>query len=85
MRITFDEGWVGVDLAEYFRRSDCVVDHVGSHGLEVNPRQPLLPQAARIELEGLLWVWRKLHPDASISTWGDEQAERLAEPDVLPT
>jgi hypothetical protein len=85
LRITFDKGWVGVDLAEYFRRSDCVVEHVGQYGLDVNPRQPLLPQAAKLEIEGLLRVWCKLHPDASIAVWGVEQAQRLAEPDVLAT
>jgi hypothetical protein len=85
LRITFDEGWVGGDLAEYFRRSDCVVEHVGGHGLEVNPRQPVLPQAAKLEIEGLLRVWCKLHPEARISTWGVEQAQRLTEPDVLAT
>jgi hypothetical protein len=85
LRITFEEGWVGVDLAEYFRRSDCVVEHVGRHGLDVNPGQPLLPQAARLEIEGLLRVWCKLHPDGSIAVWGVEQPQRLAEPDVLAT
>jgi hypothetical protein len=30
-------------------------------------------------------VWCKLHPDASIAVWGVEQAQRLAEPDVLAT
>jgi hypothetical protein len=85
LRITFDEGWVGVDLAEYFRRSDCVVEHVGNRGLEVNPRQALLAQAAKLEIEGLLRVWCKLHPDASTALWGVGQAQRLTEPDVLAT
>jgi hypothetical protein len=74
LRITFDEGWVGVDLTEYFRRSDCVVEHAGARGLEVKPRQALLPDAAKLEIEGLLRVWCKLHPEASIATWGPEQA-----------
>jgi hypothetical protein len=85
LRITFDEGWVGVDLAEYFRRSDCVAEYVGNNGLEVNPRQPIVPEAAKLEIEGLLRVWCKLHPGASIALWGVGQAQRLAEPDVLAT
>jgi hypothetical protein len=83
LRITFDEGWVGVDLTEYFRRSDCVVEHAVAHGLDVKPRHALLPQAAKLELEGLLRVWCKLHPEASISTWGTEQAPRRSEDGVL--
>ena len=83
MRITFDEGWVGVDLTEYFRRNDCVVEHAGVHGLEVKPRQALLPDAAKLEIEGLLGVWCKLHPEATISTWGLEQAPHRSEDDVL--
>jgi hypothetical protein len=74
LRITFDEGWVGVDLAEYFRRSDCMVVHAGRHGLDVSPRQPLLPHAAKLEIEGLLRVWCKLHPEATISTWPSRTA-----------
>ena len=66
MRLTFSDGWVGDDLAEYFRRSNCLVVHVGRRKLEVHPRQTLSPELAILEIEGLLRVWRKLHPDASI-------------------
>jgi hypothetical protein len=85
VRITFYEGWVGDDLTEYFRRSDCVVEWAGGRGLDVNPRQPLLPEAAKLEIEGLLRVWCKLHPDASILAFGVEQTRPLPEPDVLAT
>jgi hypothetical protein len=83
LRITFDESWVGVDLTEYFRRSDCVVEHVGARGLDVKPRQAFLPDAAKLEIEGLFRVWCKLHPAANISTWGLEQAPPRSEEDVL--
>jgi hypothetical protein len=66
MRLTFSDGWVGDDLAEYFRRSNCLVVHVGRRKLEVNPQQTLSPELATLEIEGLLRVWRKLHPEASI-------------------
>jgi len=65
MRLTFSDGWVGDDLGEYFRRSNCVVEHVGRRTLEVHPRQTLAPELARLEIEGLLRVWYKLHPEAS--------------------
>jgi hypothetical protein len=85
VRITFDEGWVGGDLAEYLRRSDCVVEHIGGRGLEVSPRQALLPAAAKLEIEGLLRVWCKLHPEARISTWGVEPTGPLTGSDVVAT
>ena len=65
MRITFSGSQVGDDLAEFFRRSDCAVEHVGQHALEIKPRLPLLDAAARLEIEGLLRVWCKLHPESS--------------------
>lgn len=65
MRITFSERQVGDDLAEFFRRSDCAVEHVGQHALEIKPRLPLLDAAAKLEIEGLLRVWCKLHPESS--------------------
>lgn len=64
MRITFSEPQVGDDLAEFFRRSDCAVEHAGQHALEITPRLPLLEEAARLEIEGLLRVWCKLHPES---------------------
>jgi hypothetical protein len=65
MRLTFSDGWVGDDLGEYLRRSDCVVEHVGRRVLEVHPRQTLAPELEKLEIEGLLRVWCKLHPEAS--------------------
>ena len=65
MRITFSERQVGDDLTEFFSRSDCAVERVGQHALEVTPRLPLLAFAARLEIEGLLRVWCKLHPESS--------------------
>jgi len=64
LRIVFSERQVGDDLAEFFRRSDCAVEHVGHHALEITPRMPLLDDAARLEIEGLLRVWCKLHPES---------------------
>jgi hypothetical protein len=64
MRITFSERPVGDDLAEFFRRSDCAVEHVGQHALEIKPRLPLLDEAAKLEIEGLLRVWCRLHPES---------------------
>jgi len=64
MRITFSERQVGDDLAEFLRRSDCAVEHAGRHALEVRPRLPLLDAAATLEIEGLLRVWCKLHPES---------------------
>jgi hypothetical protein len=67
MRLTFSDGWVGDDLGEYLRRSNFVVEHIGPRKLEIHPRQTLSPELARLEIEGLLRVWCKLHPEASIS------------------
>jgi hypothetical protein len=64
VRITFGERQTGDRLGEFFRRSECSVELVGEHLLEVNPRLPLLPEAARLEIEGLLRVWCRLHPEA---------------------
>jgi hypothetical protein len=64
MQIRFSERQVGDDLAEFLRRSDCLVERIGERVLEINPRLPLLPEAARLEIEGLLRVWRRLHPEA---------------------
>jgi hypothetical protein len=64
MQIRFSERQVGDDLAEFLRRSDCLVERIGERVLEINPRLPLLPEAARLEIEGLLRVWCRLHPEA---------------------
>jgi hypothetical protein len=73
MHLRFSEGQFGDELAEFLRRSDCLVERVGERVLEVNPRLPLLPEAAKLEVEGLLRVWRKLHPESSIALLGEEQ------------
>src|SRR6266851_7481394 len=53
MRIRFGEGPLVDDLIEFLRRSECVAERVGKHGLEVNPRLALAPEMARLEIEGL--------------------------------
>jgi hypothetical protein len=73
VQVRFSERQVGDDLAEFLRRSDCLVERVGERVLEINPRLPLLPEAARLEVEGLLRVWRRLHPDGSIAMLDEEQ------------
>ena len=77
MRLTFNDRWVGDDLAEYFRRSDCVVVHIGRRKLDVHPQQTLSPELATLELEGLLRVWRKLHPEASIIASGSFRGKAI--------
>jgi hypothetical protein len=67
MRLIVNDGWVGDDLGEYLRRSNYVVEHFGRGKLKVRPRQTLPSELARLEIEGLLRVWCKLHPEASIS------------------
>jgi hypothetical protein len=64
VRITFCERGAGEGLSEFFRRSECSVELVGERLLEVHPLLPLLPEAAKLEIEGLLRVWCKLHPEA---------------------
>jgi hypothetical protein len=61
MRIRCSDRESGNDLIEYFRRCGCVADRIGRDLLEVEPRLPLLPEAAQLEIEGLLRVWQKLH------------------------
>jgi hypothetical protein len=75
MQIRFSERQVGDELAEFLRRSECVVEWRGNGLLEINPRLPLLPAAARLELEGLLRVWCRLHPEAggAVALLGAEQ------------
>ncbi len=75
MRIRFSERSVGEELAEFFRRSECSVGPAGRHALEVNPRLPLLAEAARLEIEGLLRVWCRLHPELAGSVLLVEQAQ----------
>jgi hypothetical protein len=82
MHVRFSEGQLGDELAEFFRRNDCLVERVGERVLEINPRLPLLPEAAKLEVEGLLRVWSRLHPDSSIALLGEEQ---LPERPGLPT
>jgi hypothetical protein len=85
MRLTFSDGRVGDDLAEYFRRSNCAVEHIGRRKLEVHPRQTPLPELARLEIEGLLRVWCKLHPEVRVTASASEQAHPAPDPRVLAT
>jgi hypothetical protein len=75
MRLRFSERQVGEELAEFLRRSDCLVERVSERVVEINPRLPLLPEAARLEIEGLLRVWCRLHPEWSdaVALLGAEQ------------
>jgi hypothetical protein len=75
MRLRFSERQVGDDLAEFLRRSDCLVERIGERVLEINPRLPLLPEAAMLEIEGLLRVWCRLHPESrdAVALLGGEQ------------
>ncbi len=83
MRITFSEARAGDVLVEYFRRNDCLVEHIGADVLEVSPRQALLQHAATLEIEGLLRVWCKLHPELTASTV--ERTHAVSESDTLST
>jgi hypothetical protein len=74
VRIFLGEWRMGEELGEFFRRSECSVEPVGEHVLEVNPRLPLLPDAARLEIEGLLRVWCRLHPEAPATVSPPEPA-----------
>jgi hypothetical protein len=64
MRIRCSDRESGNDLIEYFRRCDCLADRIGWDLLEVEPRLPLLPEAAQLEIEGLFRVWQRLHAHA---------------------
>jgi hypothetical protein len=63
MRVRFAEQ-VSNELLEFLRRSECVAERLADRVVEVKPKQPMLPHAARLEVEGLLRVWSKLHPEA---------------------
>jgi hypothetical protein len=63
MRIRFAERQVSNELLEFLRRSECVAERLTDWMLEVKPKQEMLPHAARLEVEGLLRVWSKLHPE----------------------
>jgi hypothetical protein len=63
MRILFGEQRISDDLIAFLRRSECITERRTQRMLEVNPRQPMLPHAARLEIEGLLRVWYRLHPE----------------------
>ncbi len=64
MRVRFSEQVVSAEMLDFLRRSECEANRLGDHVLEVSPRQEMLPHAARLEVEGLLRVWQKLHPEA---------------------
>jgi hypothetical protein len=72
MRVRFAEQQVSNDLLEFLRRSECVAERVADRVLEVHPKQPMLRQAARLEVEGLLRVWVKLHPEAGAADFLDD-------------
>jgi hypothetical protein len=65
MRILFGEQMISDDLIAFLRRSECITERRTQRMLEVSPRQPMLPDAARLEIEGLLRVWHKLHPEVA--------------------
>ena len=65
MRVRFSEQVVSAEMLDFLRRSECDAERRGDYVLEVNPRQEMLPHAARLEVEGLLRVWQKLHPEAA--------------------
>jgi hypothetical protein len=65
MRILFGEQLISDDLIAFLRRSECITERLTQRMLEVNPRQPMLPHAARLEIEGLLRVWHRLHPEVA--------------------
>jgi hypothetical protein len=65
MRIRFADQRVSNDLLDFLRRSECVAVRVADRLLEVRPKQEMLPHAARLEVEGLLRVWSRLHPEAA--------------------
>jgi hypothetical protein len=63
MRVRFEGQTIDNDLLDFLRRSECVAERLGSQLLEIHPKQAMLPDAARLEIEGLLRVWHKLHPE----------------------
>jgi hypothetical protein len=65
MRILFGEQMISDDLIAFLRRSECITERRTRRMLEVNPRQQMLPHAARLEIEGLLRVWHRLHPEVA--------------------
>jgi hypothetical protein len=65
MRVRLGGHRISNDLLDFLRRSDCVAERLCDHVLEVNPRQEMLPHAARLEIEGLLRVWHRLHPEVA--------------------
>jgi hypothetical protein len=65
MRLLFGEQQISEDLIEFLRRSECITERRTQRMLEVTPRQPMLPHAARLEVEGLLRVWHRLHPEVA--------------------
>jgi hypothetical protein len=83
MRITFSEARAGDVLVEDVRRNDCLVEHIGADVLDVSPRQALLEHAAKLEIEGLLRVWCKLHPELSVTASTLERTHAASESDTL--
>jgi len=75
MRIRFADQRVSSGLLDYLRRSECVAERVGDHVLEVIPKQTMLPSAAKLEIEGLLRVWNRLHPEVAAAADFLEETE----------
>jgi hypothetical protein len=65
MRILFGQQRISDDLIAFLRRSECTTERLTDRMLDVSPRQPMLPHAARLEVEGLLRVWHRLHPEVA--------------------
>ena len=78
MRVRFAEQQVSNDLLEFLRRCECVAERVGDRVLEVIPKQPMLAHAARLEVEGLLRTWTRLHPDAGLPVFLNDASPRDA-------
>jgi len=65
VRIRCREGPAADDLIAFFRRCECAAERIGDGVVEVSPRSSPVPDVARLQVEGLLRVWQKLHPEAS--------------------
>jgi hypothetical protein len=78
MRVRFTEGYVTSELLDFLRRSECLAERIADSIVEVSPKQPMLPEAARLEVEGLLRVWTKLHPDVRDADFLDDSASQVS-------
>jgi hypothetical protein len=78
MRVRFTEGYVSNELLDFLRRSDCLAERIADSIVEVSPKQAMLPEAARLEVEGLLRVWSKLHPDVRDADFLDDSPSQVS-------